>query len=299
MTEQNAKTVLVLGNQEIEQFREYLQRREYADATSGKYLADIRAFFSYLNGATHIGKEELIAYKEWLQKCYAPASVNSRLASLNQYLIYRGAPELRLKSLRLQKSLFSAADKSLTREEYRRLLAGARKEGKSELALLMETLCSTGIRVSELAFFTLSAVRRGKIEVCNKGKIRVILLPDALQKKLLYYAHRKGVKQGALFVTRNGRVKDRSNIWAEMKALHKSTGIAQEKIFPHNLRHLFAQTYYGMTHDISGLADLLGHNSLDTTRIYMALPCEVYQKRLNKMGLVIGNIDAYCIGNTT
>ena len=280
------KIMITLENQDIEQFREYLFERENSSATIVKYTADIRTFYKFLQEGTTVEKSTVINYKEWLLEHYAPASVNSMLVALNQFLMFLGASELRGRRIRVQKQMFSRQEKELTREEYNRLVKAAKDTGKYKLALLIETVCATGIRISELSYFTLEAVKKGKIVVSNKGKVRQILIPDTLRKKLLYFAQKEHIEKGVLFITKNGKPKNRSNIWAEMKKLYKASGIAPEKIFPHNLRHLFARVYYQMTRDIVGLADILGHSSLDTTRIYMSSGSEIYKKRFEKMKLI-------------
>lgn len=284
---QKAKMQITVTGEDIAEFREYLYERENSEATIKKYAADIRTFYSFLEGDCRVEKSRMIAYKEWLLEHYAVASVNSMLAALNQFMIFLGAGGLRLRRIRVQKQMFSVQEKEMTKEEYKRLVWSARTQGKGQLALIMETICATGIRVSELSYFTLHAVKKGKIEVHNKGKIRLILIPEALRRKLIYFAGKENIKGGCLFVTRNGKPKNRSNIWAEMKALQKTAGVEAQKIFPHNLRHLFARIYYQMSKDIVGLADILGHNSLETTRIYMASGSSIYQQRLEKMELVL------------
>lgn len=222
--------MITLENQDIEQFREYLFERENSSATIVKYTADIRTFYKFLQEGTTVEKSTVINYKEWLLEHYAPASVNSMLVALNQFLMFLGASELRVRRIRVQKQMFSRQEKELTREEYNRLVKAAKDTGKYKLALLIETVCATGIRISELSYFTLEAVKKGKIVVSNKGKVRQILIPDTLRKKLLYFAQKEHIEKGVLFITKNGKPKNRSNIWAEMKKLYKASGIAPEKI---------------------------------------------------------------------
>lgn len=280
------KIVITLEKEDILEFEKFLFERENSSATIAKYTTDIRTFYNFLQGEMLVDKAAVIRYKEWLMEKYAISSVNSMLAALNQFFLFLGASDLRVKRVRVQKQMFSRQEKELTREEYNRLVKAAKNRGKHQLALLIETVCSTGIRISELPYFTIESVKKGKIIVNNKGKVRLIIIPETLRKKLLYFAKKEHIERGVLFVTRNGNPKNRSNIWTEMKKLHEDSGIEEGKIFPHNLRHLFSRIYYNMTKDIVGLADILGHSSLDTTRIYMSSRSEVYRKILEKMKLL-------------
>ena len=228
-------------------------------------------------------KAKLLEYKEWLVERYAVSSVNSILAALNQFLEFLDAGHLKVKRIKLQRNLFLQEEKELTRQEYKKLLQVARSEGKEQLALCMETIAATGIRISELQYFTLESVKRGRIEIYNKGKYRRIFLPKVIRQKLLCFCKQQKIKSGPVFITKSGKPKDRSNIWSEMKALKDKAGIDGGKIFPHNLRHLFARIYYQCTKDLAGLADLLGHSSLNVTRIYTSNTGEIYQKQLDDM----------------
>lgn len=273
-----------LKREQIEEFRQYLYERENARATIQKYISDIGTFFDYLGGEVLVDKQKLLDYKEWLLRRYAVSSVNSMLAALNQFLEFQELDFLKVRRVKVQKSLFLKEEKELTKEEYRKLVQTAFSEGKEQLALCMETIASTGIRISELEFFTVESVRRDYIEIVNKGKYRRIFLPKVLRQKLLFFAKKNGIRRGAIFITRTGKKKCRSNIWREMKALKEKTGINGNKIFPHNLRHLFARTYYGTTKDLAGLGDLLGHSSLNVTRIYTSNTGKIYQKQLDSLG---------------
>lgn len=277
------KTKLILTERNMEEFRDYLYEREHAEATVRKYITDIRTFYRYLNGKKEVDKTTVLSYKEWLVRNYAVTSVNSMLAALNSFFKYLGAETLKVKRIRIQKSLFLQEQKELTGEEYRKLVDTARKEHKYQLAVCMETMATTGIRISELEYFTVEAVRAEYIEIFNKGKYRRIYIPETTRNRLLKFAGENGIDGGAIFVTRNGKPKNRSNIWREMKGLQKKAGIDGEKIFPHNLRHLFARTYYTTTKDLSGLGDLLGHSSLNVTRIYTSSTGKNYQKQLDRM----------------
>ena len=288
------KKYITVGIKDLEGFKEYLIERENSAATVQKYMTDIRTFYRFLgrdkrgDKQCRIDKQHLIGYKTWLLDHYAVSSANSMIAALNQFLVYAGAGLLRLRRIRVQRQLFAVQEKEMSREEYRKLIAAANTKGKQMLALLIETICATGIRVSELPYFTVENVKSGRIQVRNKGKMRYILIPVLLKAKLMHYIQRAGITRGYIFRTRSGQPKDRSNIWSEMKALHEEAGIDPRKIFPHNLRHLFAKVYYAATKDFAGLADILGHSSLEVTRIYAAPAISVYQGRIESLGLCTG-----------
>lgn len=248
----------------IRRFEQHLIAEEKSTATIEKYRRDIHSFFMFL-GDRRISKEETVAYKEYLAGRYAPASVNSMLIALNCFLRFSGMPECCVKPLKIQRQIFCSEDKELTRQELHRLVKAA---GDTRLSLVIQTICGTGIRVSELQYITAEAVREGKAVVNCKNKTRVIFIPASLQKQLKAYMKKSGIIAGAVFVTRNGKPLNRRNIWRDMKALCKRAGVAPNKVFPHNLRHLFARTFYSMEKDIIRLADLLGHSSINTTRIY-------------------------------
>ena len=267
----------------ISEFATYLHVRENAKATIQKYTSDIKAFFQYIDEDKCINKEILLQYKDCLIQKYAINSVNSILAALNQFLEFLGTGNLKVRRIKIQKQPFIQTQKELTRKEYQKLIYAAKKDGKEQLALCMETIACTGIRISELKYFTVERIKRGKIEIYNKGKYRRIFLPKVLQRKLLSYCHNNQIAEGWIFVTKNGKLKDRSNIWREMKRLKEKAGVAESKIFPHNFRHLFARIYYKVTKDITGLADLLGHSSINVTRIYTATTETVFQKKLDKI----------------
>nr|WP_177296974.1 tyrosine-type recombinase/integrase [uncultured Blautia sp.] len=269
--------------EKIREFEIYLYERENAEATIKKYMTDIKTFFRYLGDDLRIDKKKIMDYKKRLLQSYTVNSVNSMLAALNQFLDFLGLGILKIKRVKIQKSLFLREEKELTIEEFKRLLKTAAKEGKEQLALCMETIVSTGIRVSELKFFTVEEVKKEDIVISNKGKYRKILLPKELRRKLLQFAKRQAITKGPIFVTRNGKPKSRTSIWKEMKALKQKAGVEGSKIFPHNLRHLFARMYYEVTKDLVGLGDLLGHSSLNVTRIYTSNTRKIYQKRLDMM----------------
>lgn len=270
----------------MESFRRWLLEKESSEATIAKYGTDLKTFRRYLGEDLLVTKERLLRYKKWLTEEYALSSVNSMLAALNQYLEFSGRGNMKVKRVKIQTRMFAEKSRELNKKEYRMLNQAAKNRGKASLALMLEGICATGIRVSELAFLTVDSVKRGEITINNKGKVRVILLPEPLRKKLLYYIRRKGIQNGPVFVTRNGNPKDRSNIWKEMKQLAQEAGVDPAKVFPHNLRHLFARTFYQTTGDLSGLADILGHSNLSVTRIYTKESGERYRRQIESLGLI-------------
>ncbi len=253
-----------LTNDDLQKFKVYLKEEEKSDATIEKYLRDIRCFYGFLAGRA-VRKEETIAYKNYLTKKYAPASVNSMLVALNGFLRFRKQQNCCVKLLKIQRQIFINEDKELTQQEFRRLVEAA---ANTRLSLLIQTICSTGIRVSELNYITIEAVRAGKAVVSCKNKTRVIFIPNPIQKLLYQYIKKTGRETGPVFVSKKGNPLNRSNIWRDMKALCQRAGVPASKVFPHNLRHLFARTFYRLEKDIVSLADLLGHSSINTTRIY-------------------------------
>jgi len=263
-------------------YRSFLEDAEKSELTMEKYLRDVRAFLSWLGPRT-LEKRVVLEYKTHLTERYAPASVNSMLSALNTYFLFLGRMDCKVKILRHQRRIFCSEQKELTRQEYQRLLRAAADQPR--LQLLIQTLCATGIRVSEHRFITAEAARSGVAEVRCKGKQRTVLLPRKLCAALRRYAKAQGIQTGSLFVTRSGRPLDRSRIWAEMKKLCKAANVPAEKVFPHNLRHLFARTYYAMERDIVRLADILGHANINTTRIYTVESGETHRRQIEKMRL--------------
>lgn len=266
-------------------FEAYLTAEEKAAATVQKYVRDVKAFFDFA-GERELDKATVLAYKAQLVKSYASASVNAALSSLNRFFRFLGRGELAVKSLRVQRDLFVGREKELTKAEYERLLAAARDRGNQRLYLLMQTVCGTGIRVSELKYITVEALGAGSAEIHCKGKRRRVFLPQALCKMLKAYVKRQGIVSGAVFVTKSGKPLDRSNVWSDMKKLCRAANVAENKVFPHNLRHLFARTYYGLHKDIVRLADLLGHTSVNTTRIYTVESGDVHRRQIERLGLL-------------
>ena len=274
-----------LSKEQIEAFASHLFREEKSAATQEKYLRDVQAFCAYAGGSD-ITKELVCAWKKYLtERGYAVRSVNSMLASVNSLLGFLNLSACRVKSIRTQRRTYCAEDKELTKAEYLRLLEASRKN--EQLNLLLQTICGTGIRVSELRYFTVEAVRHGEIAVDCKNKTRTILVPGKLKTVLLNYAKRHGITAGAIFVTRTGRPLNRSNIWAAMKRLCQAAGVKSSKVFPHNLRKLFARTFYGIEKDIAKLADILGHSSINTTRIYIMTTGSEHRRKIERLGLIV------------
>jgi len=279
---------MVLTDILVDEYCDYLRSEEKSKATIQKYRCDLCKFQEYLQGR-EVSKELVIAYKEALlqKQCYEVSSINSYLTALNCFFEYMGWHECKVKTCKVQKTAFAAENKYLTKNEYKRLVSSARKKGNMRLAFILNTICSTGIRISELSSITVEGVKKGKVMIHNKGKIRTILIPLELQKELKLYIIQKKIEAGAIFCTASGKTVDRSNVWREMKALYAEAEVEAEKIFPHNLRHLFAQCFYALKKDIATLADVLGHSSIETTRIYIRTTCEEHRKELEQLGLVV------------
>lgn len=275
-----------ISEQALESFGRYLVSAGKSGATVEKYMREARRFVRWLE-EREVDGETARMYREELAQERSAVGVNGAAAALNGLFNFLGMPECRMRAVRVQRKIFRDEARELTEKEYRRLLAVARERKNERLLLVMEAICATGIRVSELRFFTVEAVRAGRAEVVNKGKCRVVFLPGKLRKELLRYAGTRGVSEGPVFVTRSGKPLDRSNIWSDMKGLCREAGVEESKVFPHNLRHLFARTFYGLEKDIVRLADLLGHSSIDTTRIYTMETGEAHRRQLEKMRLVI------------
>lgn len=267
-------------------FEHYLRLEERALGTIEKYLRDIRSFAAWLEERP-LNKEVVVAWKEHLRSAgYATSTINSMLIAVNQFFRFQHWDELRVKTIRIQRRIFRSRDRELTKEEYIRLLETAHNLGRERLALLMEAICATGIRVSEVRYITVEAAQAGRAEIALKGKIRTILLPGKLCRKLLKYAKKQKTASGEIFLTRSGKGMSRRQIWAEMKAICKQAEVASSKVFPHNLRHLFARTFYRACRDVVQLADVLGHSSIETTRIYLATTGTEYVRRMDRLGLV-------------
>ena len=270
----------------IAAFEQHLKGEERSAGTVEKYLRDVRQFAVWLDGGA-VTKDAVAGWKEYLRaEGYGPTTINGKLAALNALLRLMGWEDCRVKPLRLQKRMFRDSGKELTRQEYGHLIETARGQGKARLALLMETICSTGIRVSEVQYVTVAAAQTGKAEISLKGKIRTVLLPGKLCRKLLKYAKKEKIASGEIFLTRSGNSLSRKQIWAEMKALCQAAGVEPAKVFPHNLRHLFATVFYQACRDIAKLADVLGHSSIETTRIYLRTAGAEHARQLERLGLI-------------
>jgi len=275
----------ILTAKHLDDFKNHLIQEEKSMATIGKYLRDAKAFLAYSMGKC-ITKEHTVAYKQFLQEQgYAIRSINSMLASMNSLLDFLGWSDCRVKNLRCQRQTYCTEEKELTKAEYLRLLDASKNQG--QLNLVIQTICGTGIRVSELKFFTVEAISHGEVRVRCKSKTRTILVPGKLKKLLLNYAKKSCIKSGVIFVSRNGRPLDRSNIWKQMKRLCAAAMVNPSKVFPHNLRKLFARTFYGIEKDIAKLADILGHSSIDTTRIYIMTTVTEHLRKIERLGLVV------------
>ena len=276
----------ILTAEQFDAYSCWLRQSERSPATIEKYLRDVQAFAHWLNGKP-VTKELVTGWKEYLQSEHrAPASVNAALSALNGLFCFLGWADCRAKFLRIQRRLFRDQAKELTCADYNRLVGTARNLGRERLALVMETICATGIRVSEVRYITVEAARQGRAEIALKGKIRVILLPAKLCRKLLKYAQKQKIASGEIFLTGNGNSISRCQIWAEMKRLCKYAGVELPRVFPHNLRHCFAVAFYRAYKDIAKLADVLGHSSIETTRIYLLTSSEEHQRQLDRLGLV-------------
>lgn len=269
------------------QFGIYLQQEERSRATVEKYMRDTRKFYEFLGEGRRIDKEKVIAYKEFLKETYKVSSANSMLAAVNCLLCWAGLGDYRVKSFKIQRQMFVCKEKLLGKEEYDRLVGSARKNKNDRLELIMQTICATGIRIGELPYITVEAAVRGVARVQGKGKQRIIFIPDKLRVYLLGYCQRKRIGKGTIFITRSGRPVNRVNIWSEMKGLCKRAGVEHAKVFPHNLRHLFARTCYRQNKDIVYLADILGHSSIETTRIYTVSSGEEHEQMISQLGLVL------------
>lgn len=275
----------IITEQRIKEFKESLYAEEKSKLTVDKYIRDIKAFLLYSNA--QISRSAVLEYKERLINEYSVSSANSMLAAINKFLKFCGLAELCVKQFKIQKKAFVSADKELTREEYNRLVCAAERKNNERIALVIQTICSTGIRVSELCYITVEAAKSGEAVVSCKAKTRNIFIVSALRKKLLRYAKENNIKSGAIFITKGGIPMNRSNVWREMKKLCRDAGVSDRKVFPHNLRHLFARTFYGIDKDIAKLADILGHSSINTTRIYIITTSEEHKKRMEHMHLIV------------
>lgn len=269
----------------IKKYKDFLYEEERSTSTINKYMRDIRSFYEYLPEDKMITKEVLVAYKQSLaDKKYKISSINSMLVAINGLLEFMNLSSFKLKLHKLQRNVI--CEEELSKEEYKRLLEAALRKENERLYMLLQTICGTGIRVSEHQYITVESLKEGKSVVHNKGKTRVIFIPDKLRKILILYCKQEKILSGPVFVTKRGNPMDRSNIWVAMKKLCEDAKVDGKKVYPHNLRHLFALTYYRMQKDVVRLADILGHSNIETTRIYTMTSGKEYQKSLSKMDLV-------------
>ena len=277
----------IITARQLRAFQQHLEREERSAATVEKYLREARRFSAWLDGGA-VSKASAARWKEHLlQAGYCPGTVNGKLTALDRLLAFLGWEDCRVKHLKLQRRLFRDTERELTREEYGRLLAAAERCGRVRLTLLMEAICATGIRVSEVKYLTVEAARAGRAEIALKGKIRTILIPGKLCRKLLQYARGQNIASGEIFLTRGGNSLSRKQIWADMKDLCRQAGVAPSKVFPHNLRHLFARTFYRVCRDVAKLADVLGHSSIETTRVYLISTGVEHARVLERLRLIL------------
>ncbi len=272
--------------EKISGFKKHLLEQERSPYTIAKYIHDAKVFLEFADKRT-INKELVIDFKSFLGERYAISSANSMLAAVNHFLKFIGFAELMVKPFKIQRALFVPEEKELCRNEYLHLIEAARRQKNERLMLIVETICATGIRISELKFITVESVGTGRAEIKCKGKLRTVFLPPQLCKLLKKYIQKQKITAGAVFITRNGKQLDRSNIWRDMKKLCSLTAVSPKKVFPHNLRHLFARTYYSLEKDLSRLADILGHSNVNTTRIYTIESGRTHARQIERLNLVI------------
>ena len=276
----------ILTNGQLISFKQQLRSEEREQSTIEKYMREVKLFRTWLAGCP-VTAETMAQWKNHLRDDnYKSETINSKLSALNRFFKFMRWPECRIKYLKIQRKLFRGTEKELTKEEYMRLLESAKSLGKARLSLLIETICATGIRVSEVRYITAEAIQAGRADISLKGKIRTILLPGKLCRKLQKYAKKQKITSGEIFLTRSGKGISRRQIWAEMKALCKKANVASSKVFPHNLRHLFARTFYRVCRDVAKLADVLGHSSIETTRIYLISTGIEHARQLERLGLI-------------
>ena len=275
-----------LTEREFDQFEDYLRHDEREESTIEAYLRSLTRFSEWAAGRA-VTKELAMEWKAALAEAgYRPISVNAMLAAVNKFFTFMGREDCKVKYLKLQRQMFRKSEKDLSKEEYQRLVQAAHEKGDLRMELILETICATGIRVGELKYITVEAVRAGMAEIALKGKIRTILLPHRLCRKLQKYAKKQKIASGKIFLTQDGLPVSRQYVWTRMKALCEPAGVERTKVFPHNLRSLFARSFYGSCHDVVRLADVLGHSSIETTRIYLMSTGKEYLRQLDKLGLV-------------
>ncbi|EHI58470.1 MAG: tyrosine-type recombinase/integrase [Hungatella hathewayi] len=289
------KNMNFITDEVLNRYEQYLKEEERSRATVEKYLRDVKKFREYLcslgeheSDKNQFDKKIVLEYKQYLNEYYKTTSANSMLAAVNSFLEYLGCGEYKVKLFKIQHIQFSEPEKELTEKDYGRLVQAAERKGDTRMSMLLQTIGSTGIRISELRFITVESLERGRAEIYNKGKSRIALLPAELMKLLKKYCRRVGITGGSIFITRNRRPMDRSNINKKMKELGREAGVDERKVFPHNFRHLFARTFYRMEKDVVRLMDLLGHSNINTTRIYTVDTESQPRRQLSRMHLVYG-----------
>ena len=279
------KKELQITDRTVKKFIEYLIGQEKSQSTIKTYQRELFSLQMYLDDSA-VTKEKLLNYKAMIKDRYTPSTCNVTIAAVNSFLKFAGRVDLCVKPLKVQKNIYESTDKSLTKRDFDKMVRAAQKSGQERTALIIQTICSTGIRVSELQFITVEALQKGTAQISCKGKNRVVFLPSTLRNLLKRYAEKHNITSGGIFVTRSGKPLDRSNIWKSMKQLCDIAGVKSGKVFPHNLRHLFAKTYYSAEKDISRLADILGHSNVNTTRIYTRETGAVHARQIEALGLV-------------
>ncbi|MCD8373833.1 MAG: tyrosine-type recombinase/integrase [Oscillospiraceae bacterium] len=272
-------------SEQLNSFVKHLELAERSLSTCTQYLRDLQQFIAWL-GDAEVERSTVLCYKEKLRQEYKPSSVNTKLAAMNSFFKFLERGDLRVEQISIQRRAYCSSERLLSMEEYFRLVEAAEASGNTQLALIIQTICGTGIRVSELAYITAGAVAQGEATVSLKGKTRQILISSKLRRKLKEYAKKTGIKSGPLFVSKTGRPLDRTYIWRKMKELCGVAGVEPSKVFPHNLRHLFARTFYKRHKDIAKLADILGHSSINTTRIYIISTGKEHEECIDCLGLV-------------
>ncbi len=279
------KKQIILSDKLLKMYIQYLREQERSESTIKSYRRELMSLQLFLDDSP-LTKDKLLSYKTMLTSQYAPTTCNVSIAAINSYIKYIGRPDLTLKPLKIQKQIYETADKELTHREYDKLIRAANINGQEKLSLIIQTICSTGIRISELQYISVESLKEGKTLVTNKGKSRVVFIPTQLQRVLKKYVINSNISSGPIFATRSGKPIDRSNIWTSMKKLCNIAGVNPQKVYPHNLRHLFARTYYNQYHDLSRLSDLLGHTSISTTKIYTMETGAVHARQIAALGLV-------------
>ena len=284
----NKRNNLTISKEMLPAYREYLQDEERSRATVEKYLRDVRVFLEYVGENQVLGKERIREYKEELRERYKISSANSMLAAVNSFLVFLGREEMKVKLFKVQKVLYSRPEREMTEKDYEKLVRTARRCGDLSMSMLLQTIGSTGIRISELRFITVESLEVGRAEIYNKGKSRVVLLPVELSRMLKKYCREAGILTGSIFVTKHGNPVDRSNVSKKMKQLAREAGVDENRVFPHNFRHLFARIFYSVEKDVVRLMDLLGHASISTTRIYTMTTEDQPRRQMSRMRMVLG-----------